>query len=298
MNVNVRWIASSHATCYHAAAAILAGQRLVYNDLAGALAEPVASLASALHDSGIGQDEFFQHLVPLAAGISNDRRLAEVALTKTIGRQRQQQAIDRVVGPLANLQRASTAALSGLGEKLALRAEPLRMQWEARGRGLLKEVARLTDPDILIEEADVVLVHPVLGGSGRAHLEYNSVRIEAMLADPNAELPEVLRLGWLLSMLNLDLPRYSERMGMRRLMEVAPLAMLPVVLSAAEPVELARFDEPSLRKAIQAWQCDLPTTWSGRSDSIAEPLGNWWRTYLDGGAVFSVAVGALDQLLG
>ena len=54
----------------------------------------------------------------------------------------------------------------------------------------------------------MILVQPVLGGAGAAHWLYNSVHIEAVLANPVAELPEVVRLGWLLAQLNFDLPMF------------------------------------------------------------------------------------------
>ena len=52
--------------------------------------------------------------------------------------------------------------------------------------GLLKGVVDLTCPEILVEEATVVLVHPALGGGGGASLPYNVARIEAVAAEPHA----------------------------------------------------------------------------------------------------------------
>jgi len=49
-----------------------------------------------------------------------------------------------------------------------------------------------------------------LGGAGAAQLRTNSVRLEAVLTHPDPQLPETLRLGWLLSQLNQDLPIYSD----------------------------------------------------------------------------------------
>ena len=51
----------------------------------------------------------------------------------------------------------------------------------------------------MLPQCDVLLIHPALGGAGEAHLAYNSVRIEAVLANPNADLPEVVRLAWLIA---------------------------------------------------------------------------------------------------
>ena len=46
-------------------------------------------------------------------------------------------------------------------------------------------------------------------------------------ADPVADLPEVLRLAWLISQLNLDLPRFAENVSPLRRERVIALAMIP-----------------------------------------------------------------------
>src|SRR5206468_2245664 len=115
-----------------------------------------------------------------------------------------------------------------------------------------------TDPTVLVPQADVVLVHPFLGGHGQAWLFYNCVTLEGVLANPHAELPEVVRLGWLLSQLNLELPAISELIEPLRLPRVGSLAMLCVALSAAEEVELARADERTIARAIDWWRLDVP----------------------------------------
>jgi hypothetical protein len=139
----------------------------------------------------------------------------------------------------------------------------------------------------------VFLVQPVLGGGGEAHLCYNSLRIEAVLANPHPELPEVIRLGWMLGQLNLDLPIYSDAVHSERLPQVARMAMLPVTLKAAEHVELARCDRNTVEFALDAWR-------------IATPLGidavnvvwTWWETYLETRPPWHVAMTALDRMLG
>ena len=129
-------------------------------------------------------------------------------------------------------------------DELELRAGPLREQWEGRGPGLLAGICRLTEPGILVERADVLVVYPVAGGGGTAHREHNAVSIEAVLANPLPQLPEVARLAWLIAQLNLDLPRYTETLrGSRR---VAALATIPPTLAAAADVELVQDDRATL----------------------------------------------------
>jgi hypothetical protein len=137
------------------------------------------------------------------------------------------------------------------------------------------------------------LVHPALGGGGEAHLAYNSVRIEAVLANPVAELPEVVRLAWLIGQLHLDLPAYGETIHADRLPHIARFAMLPPALSAAEAVELGRFSVDSVRLALAAWRLSVPADVDG-----AALLYEWWQTYRQTRPPWPVAMAALDQMFG
>ena len=157
----------------------------------------------------------------------------------------------------------------------------------------MQQIGWLTEEALLVESCPVLLVHPARGGGGAAHLPYNSVRIEAVLANPHAELPEVLRLAWLIAQLNLDLPAISEAINPARLPHVARFALLPAVLAAAEIVELARLSPESLQQAITAWGLSVP------SGIDAAPLvHDWWQTYQADRPPWRVALKALDHLFG
>ncbi|MEM6799582.1 MAG: hypothetical protein AAF589_08710, partial [Planctomycetota bacterium] len=82
-------------------------------------------------------------------------------------------------------------------DEMRLRTGPLRGQWEARGPGLMRLIGQLAPPVAANETNRVSLVTPVVGGHGDV-LE-GRVTIEAVLANPHAELPEALRLAWLLA---------------------------------------------------------------------------------------------------
>jgi hypothetical protein len=293
MPVEIRWIASSSASAMHAACALAAEQALADAALAEALAPPSRALAAVAEVGGLDQTQFWSHLVPLAAGIQNNRELADVALAKMIGRNaRQATLIAELAGRLSDLESAFRKLLPEVVEQLELRSAPLREQWEARGPGLLAEVSRRTQQDLLVERADVILVHPALGGGGVAHLAYNSCRIEAVLANPHFQLPEVARLGWLVAQLHHDLPMHQGNLSRQRVAEVGALAMIPPVLAAAEEVELARNDEPTLRLALSAW---LPCT--SDQATTSNILRDWWQTYAETRPAWSIALAALDRML-
>jgi hypothetical protein len=215
--------------------------------------------------------------------------------------------IERLAGRLMELDVAFRQAMRPVGnaeapagahaalEELRLRERPLRELFEARGPGLLAAVAELTDPAVIAGNASVLTVHPVSGGGGAAHLDYNSVRIEAVLANPIPELPEVVRLGWLLAQLQQDLPAIGESIHRDRLPAVAALAMLPPVLAAAERVELARCDRQTALLAIDSWRIDTPPSWSA---DRAGPLWHWWESHQAAKPPWPVALAALDRMIG
>ena len=131
-------------------------------------------------------------------------------------------------------------------------------------------------------------MQPATGGGGRAHPLYNAVSIEAVLANPHPELPEVTRLGWLWAQLHLDLPKYHEVWGRAAITRIGPLAVLPPLLAAADQVELVRFDRPLLAAALDAFAAPAVEV---------DVLFDWWETYRTSQSAFDVAAAALGHML-
>ena len=219
--------------------------------------------------------------------------LAERAVTKTIGTTRAASIARNLVASIAGIESAVRRAFPNLLDELSLRLLPLREQWEAYGPLLLQSVARWTDPRVVVSEAQVVLVYPALGGGGAAHIPFNNVHIEAVLTNPVPDLPENLRLAWLLAQLGLDLPALSDRIHGPRLPDVAALAMLPVTLQAAQDARLMELSPETVDLALSAWQIQTPTD----VDPV-DVLWRWWSTYLDTRPRWDIALTALDRMLG
>jgi hypothetical protein len=292
MPIELRWLLKMSPSCFHAMDALLRDLPLADDRLSGALAGPAASLRTELDSLEIPAATFLGHVVPLSAEIESNRELARLALTKTIGRQESAVRVERIAGVFTSLESAFNAVQPRLANELTLRAEPLRQQWEARGPGLMAGIARLTEAEYIVTRADVLLVQPALGGAGAAHLPYNSVRIEGLLANPWPQLPEVVRLGWLLSQLNLDLPKYQGGLTRGRLEAVGCLAMVPVTLEAAAGVDLTKADPAMLRFALQAWRA-VP----GLMPDYIQPLWDWWQVQRESRMSWVVALAALDRML-
>jgi hypothetical protein len=143
-----------------------------------------------------------------------------------------------------------------------------------------------------VEEAAVAVVFPAAGGDGGAHLPYNMVWIEGVADDPVAGLPEIVRLTWLLAMLNLELPRYSESIARDRLPMVAAWAAVPLAVTAAASVELVpAANEETIGHAVTAW------LGSEAKPACLPRVMDWWEAYRLNRPIFSTALGALDVLL-
>jgi hypothetical protein len=288
--MELHWICSSSASAFHAAEALARGHALLDVPLRDALRAAVDRLQSALNTLGVSSDVAWRHIVPLAAGVENDRELAETLLRKCVGA-RQPEHAARLATHFQEIEKVFRRLHPGCADELALRGRPLRELWDARGPGMLLKIGEMTDPELILPRADVILVQPVLGGSGKAHLLYNAVHLEAVLANSEPSLPEIVRLGWLLSQLNLELPRYGERLPATRLFTVAALAMVPPTLAAAEYVELGALNEVAVQAALRTWGL------TPQGAEAAATLLDWWETYRETRPAFEVALRALDQML-
>jgi hypothetical protein len=290
--MELRWFASASASCMHAVRASIEGRRLVDADLAAALADATPAFVAEFQPL-LSDTPLLRHLAALAGGITNNRELAKVALAKAVGSENAELLAPSLARHLTSMQAAFRRVRPNAVVELEHRSRPIREQWEARGPGLLSQIARSTDAALLVERADVMLVDPASGGDARTYPTCNVVVFEAVLANPHAELPEVVRLGWALSQLNLDLPRFTETLPTARRDVISSLAMVPVTLAAAQFVELAKCDEPTVHRALDAWNFAFTS-----AAEIATSLMTWWRTYLESRPSWSVALSALDRMLG
>lgn len=294
MAIELRWLASTSASALHAAEALFRGESLVDARLQHTMEEPTERFVEEIEAAGLLAGEMVPLAAALAMGIENNRELIEVAMTKLRGRSDSlSDSVGRIAGRVADLEAAFLRTLPDVVDQLVLRGQPLRQQWEARGPGMLQHFGRLTDELIVPKEAQVALVYPALGGDGVAHLFFNTVRIEAVLANPHAELPEVVRLAWLLCQLHLDLPIHSEQIEKGRLPYLARLATLPGVLEAARYVEFAHGASDLLPFALSAWRV-VPAE---DAAAVAEIVDAWWQTYHEKDVPVRIALSSLDRML-
>ncbi len=287
----LRWKASLSATCMHAALCQRAGVPAADEQVAAALDRPIADLLTEIQEALWPLDATLAQLASLSAEYENNVEL----VTRVVARLRIETAaglIKRVAGALADVETALHRARPEIVEELAVRGGPLRQQWDARGPGMLREIARLTDESVVPESAEVVLVAPYVGGHGLAHPAQNRVTIEAVLVNPHPDLPEAVRLAWLVSQLNGDLPPLADVLPADVRARIVPLAMLAPAVAAGAAVELTADGEAAVESALDAWRvrADLPA-------DVGAKLWQWWSAWVEGAGRWPVAVAALAQML-
>ncbi|MBA4104394.1 MAG: hypothetical protein C0485_01460 [Pirellula sp.] len=288
----LRWKTSLSATALHAA--LCRAREIPAADAAlGELLNPPAdALVAEIAAAEWPPLSLLEQLTALASEFDNNRELVTRAAAKLHLPARDPALLVRIAGGIADLEAVLLRAQPNLAEELAVRCGPLREQWEARGPGMLREIARSTEETVIPVAAEIVLVAPYAGGNGVAHAGQNRVTFEGVLFHPLPALPEPVRLAWLLSQLNADLPRYADLLPAGRGPDRFAVAMLAPALAAAQEVELAVCDEASLASAFEAWGLgtELP-------NDAPERVWNWWNVWLDQPATWPVAVAALDRLL-
>jgi hypothetical protein len=259
--------------------------------LGAALDGPIAALLGELSVADLPVDEMVAQFASLSADFENNRELVTRSLAR-LWIDAAGETIGRVAGAIADVEAALLRMAPEVVEELAVRGLPLREQWEARGPGMLATIARLTDAAVVPESAEVVVVAPYAGGHGMAHPAQNRVTFEAVLVNPHAELPETVRMAWLVSQLNADLPRFADVLPGARGAAAFRVAMLAPALAAGETVELMRCDEAMLDAAIEAWRLRdaLPA-------DAASRVWAWWSTWFEGKGNWAVAVAALAEML-
>jgi hypothetical protein len=296
--MRLNWTPNASASALHAAEAIsLYALELTDPRVMDGIGSYSMRLGQWIQNEASEVTRFWSILVGHASILDSNFELAQAVIRKTSIRSAEQSAIPQLAGLITDIEAAFNPLYPKFLEQLPLRARPLQEQWLGFGQGLLAHFGRLTEKSLIVDEARVVLLQPVTGGAGTAHIEHNLVRIEAVLTNPLVELPEVVRLFWLLSQLNLELPMHSELVGANLIGRLAPLAMLPAALAAAEVLELSRCDESMAELAIENWHIPIPKGLELHKQ-IVPALMDWWETYLQTRPKMCTALQALARMLG
>ncbi|HEV7280986.1 MAG TPA: hypothetical protein VGN57_12345 [Pirellulaceae bacterium] len=291
--MKLAWKTPTLASAAYAGRALRRGERTDAADVSTSLVREATDFQAALRQTNLPTAKFWDELVAWSA-LAETRR---AAVERTIRRSAQLPfaPFDLTLefdGRFGRIERELATLRPRLGEELPLRVRPIREAWETVGPGLLRSVENLTEPGLLVGEATVVVVHPFTGGGGSSHLATDSVAWEGMLAHPHPELPETLRLAWMLSQLGLDVPRYEQELEEEDVERIAALAMLPATLAAGEELELVRCDEATVARALELWGL-----LDSHRERAAEALLAWWDAYQERRPPWETALVALEQIM-
>lgn len=289
--MNLQWLSSAQLSVIHTAWCVAHYPTRTPSCSAEmrAAAETLDRLASEFRTS---RDNFWEQLLTLACVADGNSNLAK-RFSARLGSSSPTLPL-KLVGALQQCLQQFERSFPKFASEIPLRSGPMRQLWEACGPGLLRLMDLQMGQGAIVEEASVVLVQPILGGFGYAHLTGNRIHLEAVLTNGDPQLPESLRIAWLLAQLDLDRPDYSEQINAHRLRSVAGMATLPAILVAGEELELCRFSPQLLTKAIELWFCPTLGLDAATASSV---ISVWWETYQASRPAWRVALTGLDRLL-
>lgn len=301
----VRWELGDRLSPLHAARCWAAGLPAIDPGLATALSEPMSELTQRLAAEEVDLSAFWQGLIADAAanqmgGAREGQETCRQALAAAgVGEWTLEVLASAVASRLAEIRITFQEKYPKLLQQLSLRARPLREQWEAFGPGLLRQIGLQTHERLLPRNVNVVLLSPYLGGGGDCDPPRATVWIEAVLTNPLPDLPEVLRLSWLIARAGLQQGLYADAegngipTGNPRAANVLALALVPIVLRAAAELELGPGGdaEPDrLRAATEAWCGPL-------APGTTEVVLDWWKQSQELNPAFPILLKALDRML-
>ncbi|MEI7458732.1 MAG: hypothetical protein WCK15_04950 [Pirellula sp.] len=297
--MHLTWTPNASASALHAAESIcLYGSKLTDRRVTDAIGVYAHDLGNWIGKSASFEPaRFWSILIGHASIIDSNLDLAQAVVRKSALRLTNETAVTQLAGFVTDIEAAYNQLFPKFMEQVPLRARPLQEHWLGHGSGLIAHLGRLTQKSLIAEQARIVLLQPVLGGAGTAHIDQNMIRIEAVLTNPMVELPEVVRLAWLLSQLNLDLPMHADFAGASKIGRLAPLAMLPAILAAAEVMELSKCDESMAELAIEHWHIPVPRDKEIHTE-VVPLMMDWWETYLQTRPDWNMAMQAFAKMLG
>ncbi|TWU63086.1 hypothetical protein [Crateriforma conspicua] len=296
----VRWSTHGRLSMLHAAHVVAGGAGCVDAATEKAMAAPVTQINARLVSESLDVYRFWDAVIRTAA-VRKDGPVQRKAAIKDY----EQALLDAGGSELQSEQTASAIAdlfssagsafdrrFPKLNQQLELRGRPLREAWESYGPGLLNQISKKIwqgqpPDDWWPAKVNGYWVQPMRGGDGGVAPD-GRFWIEAMLTDAHRELPEVLRIAYLVTLIAVD-EHIRQRSGEQWFTLPWPEAVVVVVLDAAAELDLVDDPESRIHLAVRHWlHRDL---WLG------EILKEWSSQWHSTGAVMPVAVKALAKMI-
>lgn len=277
--MHLKWQPNSSTSALHAAHACWSYPDRITDREVLAILGPYADRLGPwiAHASPPNGETLWDTLIATGCEIDSNDNLAAEVLRKCGLAEREDLQGGQFAGLITDVEAAFVGLFPQYVQQCPLRLRPLQEQWLGYGRGLMMQWRRLTRIETLIDGCRIIGVQPVLGGYGKSHPDQNLVRIEAVLTNSRPELPEVVRLAWLIAQLHIDPPWLDDVSALPLSELMVPLAMIPAMLAAAQEIELARCDQHSVMLAIEDWLVSIPQA-ARDPRSLSANLLDWWQT--------------------
>ncbi|MEZ6137658.1 MAG: hypothetical protein R3C53_22455, partial [Pirellulaceae bacterium] len=256
-------------------------------------AQELGELAGRMN---IAPSRMWDLLLQLSVDTPANRELAERAMIRAVAPAvRSDSLLTALTSSIATVKSRFIRDFPEFAKDMKLRTEPIRCQWEAYGPGLQFQIATWTQDALMADEAEVLLVQPIMGGMGYPHLQTNRCHVEAILTNADPQLTESVRIAWLLSQLEFERPIYSDLINAFRLRATAGLAMLPPTLQAADELGICPFSPATVQRAIELWKLTTPTE---DPAALTQIVLTWWETVEASQPDWRIALTGLDRMLG
>jgi len=290
-SVKLDWKVDAALSGVHAACVVATGARCTDPQTEQLLSGPTTDINGRLVLASIDVIKFWNSYAEREiAGDHRELAVAGALIEAGCSELQLEQTATFVRHRLSDARLAFAQRHPKLEQQLPLRMKPLRERWETVGPGLLREVERQVwqnspPADWWPPSIDVFALQPILGGAGGFDSDYDQIWIEAVLTDPNPQIPEVLRVVWLITSLAIE-THIRSRTGQRVLSRAWKLVSVPLVLSAAAQLEFFPAQKLPIGLALQ--------TWSAGDEHVVAKLQQWWQRYDGSDTPLPVALRQLD----
>lgn len=304
----MKWEAGDRLSPLHAASCWADGIKGIDPLVTGLIAGPMTELVERLAAEEIDLRAFWEGLIAFSAAgyasgnhLSDEEACQRALLSAGAGRLTVDNLASAAASRFSEVRLAFQEAFPKLPQQLVLRGGPLRDAWLGFGPGLLRLIGKQTHESFIPKSTTAILLSPYAGGGGSCSPASQTLWIEAVLTNPFPELPEILRLAWLVSRIGLARGLSSESAiacedrtsPSNRGVDIGELALVPIVLQAGAELDLLPIpaDDP---KTIER----AAGVWCGRMDPLVlEILSDWWRQNQRLRPPFPIAMKALDRML-
>jgi hypothetical protein len=288
MMTKVTWSIGANLSPLYAAARLATRRTLADARLAQAIADPVCRVCERLEMAEIDAAIFWDQLLKAGPDNPPDQvRAMSAFLTAGGAELTADTAVAAITRALADTRLATGELYPRLEDQLPLRGRPLREQWETYGPGLLNRIAKRSHADLIPKTANLWLVHPASGGSAGVVPDERWGWIEAVLTNNVPEIPEFLRVGWMLATIGLGHSKANRLVASERLPRLAAVASVPIVLHAAADLDLVSEPAKLIDLAMRVWEVE-----GGNSVAL-----RWWEQQSDASMPFAIGIKALDRML-